>query len=280
VFLVGLIRSVSSKTAEEIVSVQGDSVMPFIDGYVLNDTFASAFESGNYNKVPIILGNNEDEFKPFLPYVLGSFPTSTGHTWSEVYDVLGFTDKSLPLDQFMPSDSYDRELYETIAKYPSMNWKAAMVDSLARSLKKHQDDVYCYYFKWKGIGAKVPFDFLVGAGHSFELPFFFGWDRGMWRDVTYSEKNDKGRESLQNAMMSYIASFTESGNPNKKGRNLPKWETWSNISGAPKSIIFDADLNKSKIGMMNEEFKKEDIMNEINKLPSWQRDIIMALIWM
>lgn len=269
-----------SKTAEEIVSVQGDSVSPFIDGYVLKDTFASAFESGNYNKVPIILGCNEDEFKPFLPYMLGGVPTSTGHTWSEAYDVLGFGDKPLSLDEFMPADSYDRELYESIAKYPSMNWKASMVDSLARSLKKHQDDVYCFFYKWKGIGSKVPFDFLIGAGHTFEIPFFFGWDNGMWNDVSYTEENDKGREALQNAMMSYIASFTASGNPNKTDGNLPKWEPWSNVTGEPKSINFDADLNEIKIDMMNEEFTKEDIMAEINKLPSWQRDIIMALIWM
>ncbi|KNY29622.1 carboxylesterase/lipase family protein [Pseudobacteroides cellulosolvens] len=267
-----------SKSAVEITKAYPTSAEPIIDGNVITDTVASAFESGNYNKVPIIIGSNEDEYKPFLPLMIADFPTYTGHKWSDIQSVLGVNGKSMTLEEVMPADSQDRQFFELLAKYPSMNWKATMVDSLAGSLKKHQDDVYCYYFKWKGKGAKVPFDFLVGAGHSFELPFFFGWDKDLW-NISYTEENEKGRIALQDAIMSYVSSFASTGNPNKGNSSLPNWEKWSNIPNEPKSIIFDADLNESKISMMNEEFKKEDIMMEVNNLTEWQKNVIFNIIW-
>lgn len=267
-----------SKPAAEITKAYPTSAEPIIDGNVITDTVASAFESGNYNKVPIIIGSDENEYKPFLPLILVDFPTSTGYKWSDIPGVLGIAGKSMTLDEFMPANSYDRELFETLAKYPSMNWKATMVDSLASSLKKHQDDVYCYYFKWKGEGSKVPFDFLVGAGHSFELSFFFGWDEDLWNS-SYTAENKKGRVALQNSIMSYVSSFASTGNPNLENSSLPNWEKWSNTPNEPKSIIFDADFNESKISMMNEEFKKENIYMEINNLPEWQKNIILNIMW-
>lgn len=268
-----------SKPAEDFAKLSLSFANTIIDGHVIQETFTSAFESGNYNKVPIILGSNEDEYKPFLLQVLGHFPTSSSHKWSDLLNVLGLTEKTMTLDEVMPPDSDDRAVYETIAKYPSMHWKASMIDAIARSLKKHQDDIYCYYFKWKGKGTNNSSDFIIGAGHTFEMSFFFGWYESMWNNISFSKANEKGRNALKDAVMSYVSSFAASGNPNAVNNSLPKWEKWSNITGEAKSILWDADLDKIRIEMMQEEFKDDEIMNQINSLPQWQKDIIMKIIW-
>jgi hypothetical protein len=63
-----------SKTADQLVQgFWNDPGAPinssaFRDGYVIpDDTTVGTIESGNYNKVPIILGSNTDEVKFFLP---------------------------------------------------------------------------------------------------------------------------------------------------------------------------------------------------------------------
>lgn len=274
-----------NKSDQQILRVMMDAtgsigaISPFIDGTVIPGTLASVFESGNYNKVPVILGSNEYEMKTFIPVILGAVPTSSGYTWSNVYNAIGLAEPRITLDELMPPGSYDRSLYEDCGKYPSLSWKASMVDGLARILREHQDNVYCYWFKWGGIGSgPSPFDFLIGPGHVFELPFFFGWDRCIWQ-ISYTEANKEGRQALTQSMMSYVAAFIVSGNPNQTGSGLPVWEEWSNNAGEPKSIIFDADFTQAKISMMSQEFKKEEVTEQINALPAWERDLIIALLW-
>ncbi|WP_010250543.1 carboxylesterase/lipase family protein [Acetivibrio cellulolyticus] len=275
------LRSKTDKEIERSVMDQYGSittVAPFADGAVLPDTQASVFESGAYNKVPVILGSDKDEMRPFLPSWLGFVPTSSGYTWYNVYNAIGVKEPKITLDELMPTDS-DRQLYDACGKYPSMYWKASTVDSVARILKNNQDDVYCYVFNWGGIGSGTePFDFLIGSGHAFELSFFFGWDTDTWGNVSFSQENEPGRKDLQNAIMSYIASFIKSGNPNNNIDNLPEWTKWSNDKG-PKSIVFEADFEKAKISMMEEEYKKEEILNEVESLPEAVRNLVKILLW-
>ena len=253
---------------------------PFIDGMVVPGTPVSVFESGNYNKVPVILGGNEYEMKPFLPTYLGPVPTSSGHTWANVYNVLGLAQPSMTLDELMPPGGPDRVLYEKVGKYSSLSWKETMVDSLARVLKKHQDNVYCYLFEWGGAGSGLPpFDFLVGPGHSFELPLLFGLPTDNWDAGSVTNANVQGRNALSDAMLSYFGTFVSTGNPNRVNSGLPSWDKWSNRAGEPKYISFDADFNRARIGMMNQEATKAELLAQINSFPTYERDMIMSLSW-
>jgi len=38
-----------------------------------------------------------------------------------------------------------------------------------------------------------------------------------------------------------------------------KWKKWSNGPGAPRAIVFDADLNQAQITMMNDELTVEGV---------------------
>ena len=83
-----------------------------------------------------------------------------------------------------------------------------------------------------------------------EIAFFFGSDTSMW-GYSYSPGNDTdGRVDLQEKMMTYLANFAHTGNPN--GPDLPPWETWTNDVG-PKAIIFDSDYDNADIYMDSEE---------------------------
>jgi len=234
-----------------------------------------AIKAGKYNKVPIILGANEYESKSFMPlyysYVKPLGVPSGSHTWFDLIHVLRKdTTPLLTVDDVLPTQ-HDKDIYELTGYYGSQNWKAKFVDTVAHELAKVQDDVYAYLFKWGGVGSgPSPFDFIYGAGHAAEIPFFFGSDQGLF-GYPFVPANEAGRKQLQYAMMKYLANFAWTGNPNhdfpcspwlqkwSHFKYLPRWKEWSNDPGAPKAIVFDADFNHAQITMMNEELTIEGV---------------------
>ncbi len=239
-----------------------------------------AIQARKYNKVPIILGSNEYESKSFMPLyglavIKPFFGVPTGpYTWFNLIDVLKGNLKpdhtTFTLDDVLPTQ-HDKDTYEIAGFYGSQNWKAKFVDTVARELAKVQKNVYAYQFNWGGPGSgPSPFDFIYGAGHAAEIPFFFGGDQGLF-GYPFVPANEAGRKDLQDAMMRYLSRFARTGNPNAlascppwmEGRThamcLPKWKQWSNVPGAPKAIVFDADFDQAHITMMNEELTIEGV---------------------
>jgi para-nitrobenzyl esterase len=274
-----------SKSGEELLRVMMDNprhdldkVIPFIDGVVLPGTLESVFASGNYSHVPIIIGCNEYELKPFLPYLCGDVPTFSGYTWSNVYNAIGLVQPPLTLDQLLPPDSYDRTLYENCGKYPSLYWKASRVDGIARLMKGHGDSVYCYMYKWS-CGTGSAFDFLIGAGHGFEIALFFGYPTDMWNLGLYTPENAPGRTALFLAKRAYITSFINTGDPNRTASGFPVWEAWLNETDGPKYITLDNDPNQAKLVMMNQEVRKDEVLAQIDALPALAQELITRLIW-
>jgi len=243
-------------------AIEDGTVMP-LGGWI------PAIKAGKYNKMPIILGSNEYESKSFMPlyyaYVKPLGVPSGSHTWFDLIHVLRKdTTPLLTVDDVL-HEQHDKDIYELTGYYGSQNWKAKFVDTVAHELANVQDHVYAYLFKWGGIGSgPSPFDFIYGAGHAAEIPFFFGADQGLF-GYPFVPENEAGRKDLQQAMMKYLANFARTGNPNhffpcppwlKKWSHLtclPRWKEWSNSPGAPKAIVFDADFDRAQIEMMTEE---------------------------
>ncbi|MBM4334244.1 MAG: carboxylesterase family protein [Deltaproteobacteria bacterium] len=232
-----------------------------MDGYVMPlGGWIPAIQSGNYNKMPIILGSNEHETKAFMP-LFGSLMKlwygvpSSSYTWYSLFTSV--RNNNVPDYMAVLDTPFDRDLYDQTGYFGSLQWKAKNVDSIARELSKVQDKVYAYLFKWGDIGSgPKPFDFIYGAGHAAEIPFFFGGNKGLFNipDLT-----GPGARALQSVMMGHLSNFAQTGNPNSGDPNKmfppkrTKWLQWSNTPGGPKSIVFDADFNGAKIAMMNEE---------------------------
>ena len=269
-----------SKKAEDIIRAETAEKMTagfhpaFIDGVVMPDSWLNVIASGRYNRVPVIIGSNEYELKPFQPLLGAVIPTSSGHRWSDLYAVL---DGRLKLDDVL-AGQFDRDLYEACGYYGSRYWKASSVDSVARQLKTQQDNVWVYFFKWGGVGSgPTPYDFIIGAGHATEIPFFFGWSRDTF-GYAFTEQNKVGRQALQKAMMSYAAQFIRTGDPDAGGGDLPRWETWSNEAGAPKCIVFDATYTDARIGMMSEEVTADGVRAEVESLPPLIKQVVKLWI--
>ena len=183
----------------------------------------------------------------------------------------------MTLDEVMPL-KFDKDLYQACGYYASRNFKARFVDSNARALREKQDSVYCYLFSWGGTGSgPSPYDFIFGAAHAVEIPFFFGWPRDTF-GYAFTAQNRDGRVQLQKAMMSYMKNFAVTGNPNMQGGNLPSWEPWSNETGRPKCIVFDADFTDAKISMMAEEVDRDSVISQVDKLSEPTR--AMVRLWL
>ena len=220
----------------------------FTDGAVIPTSGFTSLDTGTYpNKVPIILGTNKEERKFSL-----------------------FFQKAFPDDD---------ELYENVATFSTDLWKASGVDGLLRRLRANTDQpqVYGYQFCW---GARrpdsqsplpEPLASKLGASHAMDIPFFFNLDRtfGPIDKQIFTEENRPGRQALARSMMTYVAQFIRTGDPNKPGTEFTKtrWEPWSNAVGGPKCIIFDVDGDVPDIGMTKEELREEGVKARMEALP-------------
>jgi para-nitrobenzyl esterase len=202
------------------------------DGTVIVADGFDALTTGDYpNKVPLIVGSNKEELKLFL-----------------------FIDSSIP---------WQSDLYAAISRFGSERWKASGVDEVARRLSRHHDQppVYAYEFSWGAPDEKgrsvLPFEWgrRLGAFHSLDIPFFLGTKTldGILQSLLFTACNEEGRRALSRAMMTYVAHFALSGDPNPPGAILPAWTPWVNTPGAKKCILFDARGDRPSIVMTSRE---------------------------
>lgn len=252
-----------SKSPEELLEmypegrVSGMIEFPtsFTDGIVLPADFYGSLQSGNYNKVPVILGTNKEEAKLFLFLFDPTFlPWRTNGS--------------------LFKDPAKIELYDLAGKYQSDGWKVMAVDQLARILRANTDQpmIFAYQFLWGsgGLAKSVipfPFNLLWGACHAMEIDFIFGTEAISLGGVAFDEKNRPGRLALSQAMMDYMGHFARTGNPNREGSGLPGWKPWSNIEGFPKTILLDADTKNLKIEISRKELTGEDIEKALKAEP-------------
>ncbi len=226
----------------------------YLDGRVLPVDFYGALSSGNYNKVPMILGTNKEEVKLFLrgykPFIL----------WRQ--------------DGSLLSDPAKTELFDLAAKYQSDSWKVMAVDEPARIMRNNEGQpfIFTYQFLWGAGGAKSnviqpPLNIMLGACHAMEIDFVFGTEKASLGALVFNDKNKAGRVALSDAMMDYWSAFARTGNPNRDKSGLPKWSPWSNIQGFPKTLLLDADLEKAKITMSRSELTPEVIETSLKAEP-------------
>jgi para-nitrobenzyl esterase len=231
------------------------------DGYVMPlGGWIPAIQARTYNKMPIILGSNEYELKPFevlfgsIVALYGAPSTLPTHTWFDLFNSV--RNNNNPAYEDILKTPFDQDLYDKAGFFGTLQWKAKNVDSLAHEFSLVQDKVYAYFFKWGGIGSgPYPFDHIYAAGHASEIAFFgIGADQGLF-NLPFVAANAGGRNELKGAMMAYLSNFARTGNPNSgdSQQGFPAsrttWQQWTNASGGPKAIVFDADLDHAKIEM-------------------------------
>lgn len=220
----------------------------FADGVVIPKEGFGVFETGEYNKVPIILGSDYSEFSVFAA--------------TDPLFVKAFYDGTLETDEIL-SDQF-----EFVNKYGSMLYSGFNADKSAEKLAEieEQPGVYAYRFIWGEDDTILSpgWGTLLGAFHGIDMDFVTGKNE-TFVQTNYTEANRSGREALTRIMHQYIKNFLHTGNPN--GAGLVDWSPWSNSNGEPKLIVFDADKEKAIVKMTskfvneNEVFKAMDADN-------------------
>ena len=228
-------------SAENLLQANGMTSFPFIfqDGTLIPETGFSSLNSCKYpNKVPLLIGSNDDEFSLFLPrgpYFLGN-----------------------------------KEEYMLSVKFGSKLWKADGVDRIAEELRDcpGQPPIFVYQFQWgmlsdeKSRGLPWPWNQFPCSAHSLEIPFFLGnqdsSDRSV-ASVVFTGRNKRGRKELSKGMMTYIGNFIHYSDPNIGNDYLPFWNPWSNETDALKCMVFNADLKKAEFEMSSRGLNSEDV---------------------
>jgi para-nitrobenzyl esterase len=193
------------------------------DGVVLpEDGILSALERmGPFNPVPVMAGTTRDETKLF-----NALDPRYVNRW------LGG----------LVIRPKDQRIYDIIAEYQSRMWQVRGVDSVAEALvRSGRQNVYAYRFDWDEEGSFLFTDFatLMGAAHSWEIPFLFAdWEyTGRLARFMWPESSAEARLALADSMRGYWAEFARTGNPGTGGGDHTQWAAW----GAGQRIVLDTD---------------------------------------
>jgi len=235
-----------------------------IDGQLIPASPYCLILSGDYNKVPILMGGNRNEYSLWL--LLGGGPDGK---WKKLWSILPKKkSRGKPLSELLTPDEV--ATYRTTNDVTGRVWQAKQVHRVARALRERQKDVFVYDFRWGGTkGSDV--DTVFGAAHANEIAYFnFSGMFDIWaKNLSITEENKAAREALAKAMMTYTSQFIHTGNPNGTAK-LPQWESWSNEKGQAKAINFDASSKPNDptfiISMGHTEYALTDLYREINGL--------------
>lgn len=222
----------------------------FHDGTVIPKEGFSVITSGNYNRVPVILGSDATEFSSYA---------WNGKLDSELENLTQITTASQMLN-----------LVTNGVKFGSMLQSGHYIEKTANRLCQDgaHASVYAYRFRW-GTDASVTDGFYsryVGAFHGAGKDFLRGVYKNNYMEYApnaLSSANKEGRKALTELMQKYVGNFLAKGNPN--GASLANWDTWNNAPGVQKLMIFDADAAKSRSGMSSEYYDEADTFAQMRR---------------
>ena len=212
-------RALSAEDVQKNTKGMG-SFWPTPDGVTIVENQYAAFEAGNFNDTPILIGTNSDEGGLF---VMGkSTPAEFEKTVRGRY-AAGATAilKAYPHATETEAVRANKDLFrESTFAWPTWAW--AKLQS-----RKGQGKVYAYYFDHRTETSPE------GANHAAEIPFVFrnlGGVGGMGTDA--DNPDDKAMSDLVSA---YWINFARTGDPNSP--ELPPWPAFTESD--QKAMHFD-----------------------------------------
>jgi para-nitrobenzyl esterase len=204
-----------------------------IDGYVIPRSPLEAYRTGNYNKVPVMIGCTSEEFKVFTS---GAFIGE-----AKLYDIIDEYQKtgSVTIGKYIDARLIPLiiPVSEEVTKVGKIVFQAFGVDTLSYFIRNRQENIYAYKFCWNE--EPFPFDIFLGAFHAVDLPFWFNnLDADGMMELLTNDVNRNNAYLLSDQMTAYLGNFMTDGNPN--GPGLSEWTTWSNTRGENKRMILDS----------------------------------------
>lgn len=215
-----------SKSVDEIIEKAGrflNGAIRSIDGKVLPDQMQKLMAEGKFHKVPILIGNNRDEWtwftsltelatnKPMVAEdyekrLIATFGPERGPKVAAQYPVAS---------QPSPSETFSHALTSWGFVCPSRR--------VMRSADKNGSPLYVYEFMDRNAPQYFPpVSYPYGAAHTLEIQYVFPGYHGA---AGVKKPLSAEQQKLSDAMIRYWTNFAKSGNPNGKG--VPNWPRWT-----------------------------------------------------
>lgn len=213
-----------------------DAPPPYADGLVVPADLAGAFDRGEFNRVPTLIGVTRDEAKLFASkvYKLGD---------AQRFGLMLRTDPdappAVPLEDLLGGSMLPwlgPGLYNAYTGAITAILGRGVNASISR-VAKYEPQVYAYRFDWDR--GPEPWKTLYGAAHAIDLPFVFGNFSRNFFAMDFSARNRPGREALSRLMMQSLGAFLRSGDPNVPESGLG-WKPWNVPDGPRQKLVLDA----------------------------------------
>ena len=228
--------------------VQGGFVQskwhPALDGVVFTDLPMSSAQSGNYNKVPVIIGSNADEMSVSAPPVVTPAILNL-----LVQSLIPSQYRSQVLALYPPGETNEQAWESYVGILTDLQFTLP-VRRAAQCLSLNQDEPVWRYF----LTYRHPISQLekYGSYHGMELLYLFNnWENTLLGSV-YSQPQD---DSLQNVLLNYWVNFARTGNPNGDGlENWPQYfagdDCYLEIKATPDGS--NCKIRKEKLDLWEE----------------------------
>jgi para-nitrobenzyl esterase len=225
------LRSVS--VAALLVTQPGGGlpIVPNVDGYVLPQTPRAAFESGEFNRVPVVEGSTHDEFRSFAAVLVPSVPPDFYSLVVGIFvSTLGLNASTDDIVKQYPITDYQNDVRLALSAIGTDYLFSCPGRRAARSFSKVVP-THAYEFNDRNAPTVLapPVNFPFGAYHASELPYLFdSTTRGGHAPLTPDQ------EKLAAAMVSYWTQFAATGDPNSAA--TPEWPGYTTASDTYQSL--------------------------------------------
>jgi para-nitrobenzyl esterase len=225
-------------TSEIANTLPPDPTMGFSEGYTfwwpINDPvilprqFMDAFESGQFNQVPVINGATRDEatLLIWLSHNLRFKPLKPEQYLPRLEYLTGSQELAQQVALQYPLENY-ASTYDALTEAFSDGFFNCMARQQAQALAPHVP-LWNYQFDYDEPAFYIPWADLR-AFHSAEIQYIMG------SPMSFTRSNFKAKEqALADSMMNYWAEFARSGNPNGDGPSQ-----WPLYDQRDQTLIFN-----------------------------------------
>ncbi|CAF0975270.1 unnamed protein product [Adineta steineri] len=215
--------------SQNMLGAYGISGVPVIDGYVLNDTTENYYATGNFRKVPILIGTTANETTAFTCLTFNNTATT-----AQVQAYFKTLYNTTIIDQ-IPSIYGPTSASNDPLTYLNIVYSDSCMHCGSRRIasKFSSYGVPSYLYTYNHILSITPS--CYGASHTFELYMFFP------SMVTYLYPNytlTPSEQQLSTNMMLYWAHFINNSNPTYNG-NPVNWDAYRNSTD--NDIVLDTN---------------------------------------